>query len=98
MRDEVNDGIDVGYVAKLARLDLTDEELRSFQEQLRDIVGYVRKVQELDVGSVEPMSHGIPISNVFRSDVPGSSLLQETVLKNAPSHREGQFIVPKIVE
>lgn len=92
------DIIDVGYVAKLARLDLSSEELASFQEQLRDIVGYVKKVQELDLGEVEPMSHGIPIHNVFRKDEPADGLSQEIALANAPSMRDGQFIVPRIVE
>lgn len=98
MADTGPDRIDVAYVARLARLELTEEELNSFQEQLEHIVGYVRKVQELDVSSMEPMSHGIPMNNVFRADVTVDGLPNETVMANAPVKREGQFIVPKIVE
>lgn len=98
MSDIKPDSIDVAYVARLARLQLSEEERRAFQEQLQDIVGYVRKVQELDVSSVEPMSHGIPVNNVFRTDEPVDGLPRETVLANAPAHRDGQFTVPKIVE
>ena len=92
------DTIDVAYVARLARLDLTEDEIRSFQAQLREIVGYVRKVQELDVSSVEPMSHVIPVENVFRSDEAREGLTCESALANAPAQRDGQFVVPRIME
>lgn len=88
----------MAYVARLARLELSEEELQAFQSQLQDIVGYVRKVRELDVSAIEPMSHGIPVHNVFRNDEPREGLQQEVVLANAPLTREGQFIVPRIVE
>ena len=92
------DRIDVAYVARLARLELSDEELRTFQAQLQDIVGYVRKVRELDLKDVEPMSHGIPMRNVLRKDEPRDGLPRETALSNAPVSRDGLFVVPKIVE
>jgi len=92
------DNIDVAYVARLAHLDLSEDELRSFQTQLEGIVGYVRKVQELDVSSVEPMSHVIPMNNVFRKDDVREGLAREAVLSNAPAQRDGQFVVPRIME
>ncbi|MEI6218664.1 MAG: Asp-tRNA(Asn)/Glu-tRNA(Gln) amidotransferase subunit GatC [bacterium] len=92
------DSIDVAYVARLARIDLSEDELRSFQTQLQGIVGYVRKVQELDVSSVEPMSHVIPMNNVFRNDEVRDGLAHEAVLANAPAQRDGQFVVPRIME
>ena len=98
MSDRARDTIDVAYIARLARLELTDEELRMLQGQLQDIVGYIRKVRELDVSSVEPMSHVIPMSNVFREDETRYGLPRETILANAPVERDGQFIVPRIVE
>ena len=87
MSDAVTDRIDVAYVARLARLELSQEELQSFQSQLQDIVGYVKKVRELDVSSIEPMSHGIPVHDVFRKDEPAEGLPQEVELANAPSTR-----------
>ena len=90
--------IDVAYVAHLARLELTEDERRTFQAQLEGIVGYVRKVTELDVSDVTPTAHGIPVENVFRQDEVQQSLPHSTVMKNAPAQRGGQFLVPKIVE
>ena len=92
------DKIDVAYVAHLARLHLTDEEVDTFQRQLEDIVGYVRKIRELDVSGIEPTSHAHDIHNVFRHDEPGPGLDRETVLANAPERTGDQFRVPRIVE
>ena len=93
-----NEALDVAYVARLARLELADHEIRDFQGQLEDVVGYVQKIQELDVSAVEPTAHPAPVVNVFREDVVGPSLDREDVLNNAPLHDEDQFLVPKIVE
>ena len=90
--------IDVSYVARLARLKLTDEEKRTFQAQLEGVVGYGEKVRELDVAGVEPTAHGMPVQNVFRHDEPRDGLDQDTVMRNAPCQRDGLFVVPKIVE
>ncbi len=91
-------GIDVAYVARLARIHLDDAEKATFQRQLEDIVSYVRKVQELDVSGVEPTAHGIPVCNVFRRDEIRQGLQRAEVLSNAPSQRDDQFAVPKIIE
>ena len=90
--------IDVGYVARLARLQLDDAEKAKFQQQLESIVSYVRKVGELDVSGVEPTAHGIPVQNVFRKDEVRQGLPRSEVMSNAPVQRDDQFIVPKIVE
>jgi aspartyl-tRNA(Asn)/glutamyl-tRNA(Gln) amidotransferase subunit C len=90
--------IDVGYVAELARLELTDEEKAVFQPQLESIVGYVEKISEVDVDGVEPMMHGRPLVNAFRDDVVRPSLPAETVLANAPQRVGDEFLLPKIVE
>jgi aspartyl-tRNA(Asn)/glutamyl-tRNA(Gln) amidotransferase subunit C len=92
------DKIDVAYVAKLARMYLTPEEQAEFQGQLDQILGYVRKITELDLSGIEPTSHSHPVNNVFRKDEPKKGLDNETVMKNAPEQFGGQFIVPKIVE
>ena len=90
--------IDVAYVARLARLQLSDEEIATFQGQLADIVEYVRKISELDLSGIEPTSHAHPVHNVMRKDGAREGLAHEEVMANAPSSRDGQFIVPKIVE
>ena len=90
--------IDVGYVAELARLELTEEEKATFQPQLEGIVGYVDKISEVDVSGVEPMMHGRVLVNAFREDVVRPSLPTETALANAPSRVGDEFLLPKIVE
>ena len=90
--------IDVRYVAHLARMQLSDDEVARLQPQLEEIVGYVRQLNELDVGAIEPMAHAIPVQNVFRADEVRRCLDHVAVMRNAPQGREGQFIVPKIIE
>ena len=90
--------IDVTYVARLARLQLTPEETELFQAQLDQIVGYMRKIRELDLAGIEPTSHAHPVHNVFRDDRVSPSLDRESVLANAPDTVAEQFRVPKIVE
>ena len=90
--------IDVGYVAELARLELTDEEKAVFQPQLEKIVGYVEKISSVDVEGVEPMMHGRALVNAFREDVVRPSLPTETALANAPKRVGEEFLLPKIVE
>ena len=90
--------IDVGYVAELARLELTDEEKSVFQPQLENIVKYVEKISEVDVEGVEPMMHGRTLVNAFREDVVRPSLDREAALGNAPKRVGDEFLLPKIVE
>ena len=92
------DKIDVRYVAHLARMHLSDEEIARLQPQLEQIVGYVQQLKELDVEGIEPTAHAIPMQNVFRADEVRPCLNHEAVMANAPQAREGQFIVPKIIE
>ena len=90
--------IDVGYVAELARLELTAEERAVFQPQLESIVGYVEKISGVDVDGIEPMMHGRTLVNAFREDEVGESLPVETALGNAPARVGDEFLLPKIVE
>ena len=90
--------IDVGYVAALARLDLTEEEKAIFQPQLEGIVKYVEKISEVDVEGVEPMMHGRTLVNAFREDEVRPSMDREEALSNAPSRVGDEFLLPKIVE
>lgn len=90
--------IDVAYVAHLARMHLSDAEKEKISAQLKDILSYVAKLNELDVSNVEPTAHTMPLSNVFRKDEVQPSIDPTKVLKNAPEQARGLFIVPKIVE
>ena len=91
-------GMDVGYVANLACIDLTAEEQQLFQGQLDQVLNYVEQLNELDVSHVEPTAHAIPVYNVVRKDEPGVSLDHERVIANAPAASNGQIRVPKIID
>ena len=90
--------IDVKYVAHLARLELSPEELQKFGAQLGQILGYIEKLNELDVEQVEPTAHALPLTNVTRVDEVRPGLSNEQAMRNAPAQSNGLFIVPKIVE
>ena len=89
---------DIRYVANLARIALSPEEEAKFGIQLGEILGYVQKLEELDVDGVEPMAHAVPLANVLRTDEVQPSIPQEAALANAPKQANGLFVVPKIVE
>ena len=89
---------DIKYVANLARIALTPEEEARLGSQLGDILGYVKKLEELDVSDVEPMAHAVPLDNVLRADEVQPSITNEEALANAPKKANGPFVVPKIVE
>ncbi len=90
--------IDVGYAAKLARLNLTQEETQLFQMQLQQILAYADKLREVDVSDVEATAHAVPMFNVFREDAPRDWFTAEEALSNAPRQANGLFFVPKVVE
>ena len=89
---------DVEHVAELARIELTAEEKETFIVQLNDILTYIDKLNELDTMGVEPTSHVIPMSNVFREDEVKPSLDRPHVLQNAPEESHFFFKVPRIIE
>ena len=88
----------VNYVAHLARLALTPEEEQKFGAQLGQVLGYITKLNELDVRNVEPTAHAVPLVNVTRRDEVRPSLSNDDALRNAPAKANGLFLVPKIVE
>ena len=90
--------IDVNYVADLARLELTSDEAERFSGQLADILGYVTKLEALDVEGVEPMAHATPVYDVMRDDVARPGAGTDTALANAPEKSGGQFKVTRVVE
>ena len=85
---------DVLHVAALAQLELTEEELPRFEEQLAAILEAVGKVSALDLADVPPTSHPLSVVNVFRPDEPRPSLPLEDVFANAPERDGDHFRVP----
>ncbi len=90
--------LEVEHVAKLARLELSEQENEKLTDQLSNILTYVEKLNELDTRNVAPTSHVLDITNVMRDDAPGESLPQEQALANAPDKAAGHYKVPKIIE
>jgi aspartyl-tRNA(Asn)/glutamyl-tRNA(Gln) amidotransferase subunit C len=90
--------IDIDHVARLARLELTDEEKARLREQLGAILEHAAKVGEVAADDVPPTAYAIPRSNVLRPDKITPSLTLEEVLANAPEVEDDRFKVPKIVE
>ena len=90
--------LDVAYVARLARINLSKEEAKAFQKQLDDVLDYVEKLRQADVSHVEAVAHALPIFNVFREDEPRDWFTAEEALSNAPRKTNDLFIVPKVVE
>ena len=90
--------IDIEHVAKLARLELTDEEKARLRDQLGVILENAAKVSEVATDDVPPTAYAIPRSNVLRPDDVMPSLTVEEVLSNAPEVEGDRFKVPKVVE
>jgi aspartyl-tRNA(Asn)/glutamyl-tRNA(Gln) amidotransferase subunit C len=90
--------MDIEKVARLARLELSEEERVTFGAQLEQILSYMEQLNQLDTRGVEPTSHAIPIHNVFREDQNNASFPQEEVLRIAPDEEDGHFKVPRIIE
>jgi aspartyl-tRNA(Asn)/glutamyl-tRNA(Gln) amidotransferase subunit C len=88
---------EVLHVAKLARLSLNPAEVDLFTRQLNDILAYVSQLQEVDTEGVSPMTHVVPVFNVFREDDAAASLPRDESLANAPAREEGAFVVPRVI-
>ena len=88
---------DVEHIAKLARLEFTQEEMEKFTHQLNEILAYMEQLNTLDTTNVEPLSHVIELNNVFRPDEVKPGLTTEEALRNAPSKTEKFFKVPKVI-
>jgi aspartyl-tRNA(Asn)/glutamyl-tRNA(Gln) amidotransferase subunit C len=88
---------DVAHVARLARLDLTDDELERFTEQLGAVLEHARDVEALDTAGVAPTMHPLPLRNVLREDRVTPSLNRDEVLAQAPEAEADRFRVPRIL-
>ena len=82
------------HVARLARLELTDEEVTRMSQELSDVLGHIEKIGELDLDGVPPTTHVVEVSNALRPDVVEASLPREVALASAPAVADGGFLVP----
>lgn len=85
------------YLEILSQISLTEEEKQETAGELKKILAYMEKLEELDTDGVEPMSHVFPVQNVFREDIVEREDQREALLENAPQKKEGQYLVPKTV-
>ncbi|HUF64052.1 MAG TPA: Asp-tRNA(Asn)/Glu-tRNA(Gln) amidotransferase subunit GatC [Verrucomicrobiales bacterium] len=90
--------MDVRYIADLARLELTEEEVQAYQGQLNRIVEYLEKLDSCDLAGVKMEMQGGGLRARLREDREGHCLTREEALGNAPSVADGQFRAPKVVE
>ena len=89
---------EVKHIADLARLELNDEEISRYREQLSDILEYAARLQTIDTTSIPPTSSVLPSRSVLRSDQVEQSLNIKEVLGNAPETEKNQFKVPPVFE
>lgn len=87
----------VRHIGRLSRIELTEDEVRMFKDQLAAILTYVDKLGELDTEGVEPMAHALELINVFGDDEVGESLAPDAALANAPQRDGNFFKVPKVI-
>ena len=88
----------VRKVARLARLELSEDDLARMQRELSAILDYVDLLQKLNTDGVEPLAHPLPVQNVFRPDEPVPSLPVDDALKNAPARAGDYFAVPAVFD
>ncbi len=88
---------DAAYVARLARIDLSDDELDTYAEQLAGVLAHAAEIAALDTAGVAPTAHPLPLKNVLRPDEVRPSLDRDEVLAQAPAAEDGRFRVPRIL-
>ena len=88
---------DLDRVALLSRFELTGAERDSYTDQLNDLLGQIRLLDQLDTENVEPTPYILPFRNVYRGDQTGKHLPVEDALANSANHDRNYFIVPKIL-
>lgn len=90
--------IDVAHVARLARLNLTEQETQLFQEQLRRVLEYAEKLKEPETSRVEERAQSETLHDFLREDEPRDWFTAEVALQNAPRSANDLFVVPKVME
>lgn len=86
------------YIAKLAKLSFTGEELDKIALDMESILGFAKEINALDTSNITAMEHVLPIHNVLRADSEPLPFSREELLKNAPEQMDGCFMVPKVIE
>ncbi len=89
---------DVHYIAKLARLSLTEQEATQAQQDLNKILSYMDELNQIDTSSVEPLEHVFDFETRLRPDIPEAPVPHEDALRNAPDADSDYFRVPKVIE
>jgi aspartyl-tRNA(Asn)/glutamyl-tRNA(Gln) amidotransferase subunit C len=89
---------DVRYVAHLARLQLSQDEVENLTQDMSKILDYMETLEELDTSDVEPLEHVIDMEYRLRDDKAREPLSHEEALKNAPDADSDYFRVPKVIE
>ena len=89
---------EVAHLARLARLAVTEDELDMFAGQLAVILESVASVSEVAADEIPPTSHAVPLTNMFRDDLPRPGLTPQQALAGAPAAEDGRFRVPRILE
>lgn len=87
----------IEHVSILAKLELTEKEREAAKKDMERMLGYIDRLNGLDTSGVEPMSHVLPVRNVFREDVVTNGDGREDTLLNAPDRKEDMFVVPKTI-
>lgn len=88
----------VRNIADLAKLDLTDEEIQRYTEQLSGLLAHFEKLQALETSHIAPTASVLPLKNVLRADVPQTPLTPESAVANAPDAQENQFRVSAVLD
>lgn len=89
---------EVLHVARLARLKLDTDELKLFQKDLNAILEYMNMIVEIDTTDITPIVHTTTIMNVMRPDTIKGSQGRAEALSNSPKHKDGNIVVPKVIE
>ena len=87
--------VDIQKLARLARLQLTEQEQTDFGPQITDILGFVEQLSELETS--EPMTSALDVENCFRDDAPDQSLSSKAATRTAPASQDGTFLVPPVL-
>lgn len=97
MAERIDDEM-LDYVGILAKLDLTGAERERARADMEEMLSYIDLLNELDTDGTEPMSHVLPVNNVFREDAECDGHYKEKLLRCAPEAKDGCFVVPRTVE
>jgi aspartyl-tRNA(Asn)/glutamyl-tRNA(Gln) amidotransferase subunit C len=88
---------DIIHVANLAHLEMDEESVEKFADQIGEILQYVETLSRVDTKDIAPTSHAIFLTNAFRNDIEKQDYGKDSLLSNAPERENGNFVVPKVV-